>query len=145
MNNMNSKSILNAVLASMEAHLEGCSDFDMNEIVLENGEVTHFELLNAYESLLQGSAKIIENPADREEMSLFVTRVAELVVTDAETQYDSTRSPGEVSDQLEREEALFKYTVSQEILNKLITDLELEVSKEDMASPMLDNIIKEVE
>ena len=133
------KSILEVVLASMESVLDGCSDANPSDVVLP--KISYNELVKAYELLKEEQYRIIEMPIDRDDMSHFVEYVGGLVVADAESMYDSTTYPGEVSDQLEREEAMANYTVMTEVLGKLIVDLELEVDSDVLSSDCLDAAI----
>ena len=132
---------LATVLAALESVMDGCSGAKMTDIVLPSRNVSYNELIECYEELLQGTTMIIRNPTDGDDMSHYVTYIGGLVVTDAEIMYAGTVMPGEASDQLEREEALANYKMSQEILGSLIIDLELEVDPDDLQSKFLDAAI----
>jgi hypothetical protein len=140
-NTMFNQSRLAVILRSLESVLVGCSDANPNDVVLGDN-ITYSELSEVYEELCEGYTRIIRNPMDKDDMSLFVEHVADLVIVDAETQYDSTTWPGEVSDQIDREEAIAKYTTMQEILESLIEDLELDVRGGTLSSVALDTILQ---
>ena len=91
---MNTNDRLAVVLAALESVMDGCSDAKMPDIVLPSRNVSYNELIEVYEELLQGTVKVVNNPADRTEMSKFVNYVGGLVVADAESMYDSTTFPG---------------------------------------------------
>ena len=53
MNKEQQENMLAAVLASLESVLEGCSDFPLDAVVLPSRNVTHNDLIEAYEHILQ--------------------------------------------------------------------------------------------